>query len=150
MSVLPDFCAVSVVSFADALGLKYICAPLAPVLLLGLLIGRLLPIKELSFEPLKCWPCSERESAENNQANNEWSCRVTRSAHCSYHSVCTNHQVSGPTHLILQPNKGNPATMGEAISHRRHIRRQATHRCLARQHHVPGQDSRQDTCPCSW
>ena len=58
VSVLPKVCAISVVSFADALGLKYICAPLASVLFLGLLIGRLLPIKELSFKPLKCRPCA--------------------------------------------------------------------------------------------
>jgi hypothetical protein len=49
VSVLPNVCAISVVSFTDALGLKHICAPLAPVLFLGLLIGRLLAIKELSF-----------------------------------------------------------------------------------------------------
>ena len=82
------------VSLADALGLEYISAPLAPVLFLGLLVGRLLSIKELSFKPLKSWPCSERKSAENNQADNERRCRVTRSAHGFYLSSTGDHGIT--------------------------------------------------------
>jgi hypothetical protein len=65
--ILPDVCAVGVVSLTDAVGLKYIGAPLSLVLVFeGILVGSLLHMEQLAFNPF-----DRRLQGKRNSANKE-------------------------------------------------------------------------------